>query len=157
MKYSLYFDGLCEPVNPGGLGCYGFLILDEAEQEVAHGFGDIGNRFDENRPMTNNVAEYSALIKGLQKLSERQTLDPEISVRCFGDSKLVVEQVSGRWQIKQPHLQRAVNKAHSLLQEICGTAWVMEWIPRESNEAADALSRKAYFDFMGKQPPERHK
>ena len=148
----IHFDGLCEPTNPGGDGCYGFVIHADGEY-VAQGNGHLGRRMDDGAPMTNNVAEYAALIYGLRKARDCGCLHDECSVECRGDSQLVVEQVSGNWRINKPHLQRAATTAVELLGD--ARKWSMRWIPREENERADELSRNAYRHATGKEPPIR--
>ena len=80
--------------NPGPAG-YGAVVKDAATGEVlAERLGALGRQ-------TNNVAEYSGLIAGLKAAAERGA--DEVDVRM--DSKLVIEQMSGRWQIKNPGLR----------------------------------------------------
>lgn len=134
----LHFDGLCEPCNPGGYGCYGWVITTVGG-ETTTGKGCIGQR----PTMTNNIAEYAALIFGLEAAKE-------LGVRrlgIFGDSKLVIEQVSGNWRIKAEHLKVAVEKALTLLEGF--ETWGMTWVPREMNHEADALSQSAYEERTG--------
>ena len=85
---------------------------------------------------TNNVAEYSGLIAGLE-LAAAYAPGATISVRM--DSKLVVEQMSGRWQIKHPDMKPLAARARSLAPG--GTTY--EWIPREENTYADRLANEA--------------
>src|SRR5213083_298525 len=80
--------------NPGPAG-YGAVVRDADTGEVlAERAGTLGTT-------TNNVAEYQGLLAGLRAAAE---MGPS-SVEARLDSKLVVEQVSGRWKVKQPHLQ----------------------------------------------------
>jgi broad specificity phosphatase PhoE/ribonuclease HI len=85
---------------------------------------------------TNNVAEYSGLIAGL-RLAEEFAPDADIEVRM--DSKLVVEQMSGRWKIKHPDMRPLAAEADRLAP--FGTAYT--WIPREQNKHADRLVNEA--------------
>jgi probable phosphoglycerate mutase len=57
------------------------------------------------------------------------------------DSKLLVEQMSGRWKIKQPHLRPLAAEAAELLRSFDSVTF--SWIPREQNSRADALANKA--------------
>jgi probable phosphoglycerate mutase len=82
---------------------------------------------------TNNVAEYRGMIEGLRAAFER---DPA-SVRVRLDSKLVVEQMTGRWKIKHPDMQVLAREAREL---IAGRHVSFEWIPREQNARADAAA-----------------
>jgi len=85
---------------------------------------------------TNNVAEYSGLVAGL-RLAEQFAPDAEVEVRM--DSKLVVEQMSGRWKIKHPDLKPLALEAGRLAPS--GTTYT--WVPREQNTHADRLANEA--------------
>ncbi len=85
---------------------------------------------------SNNVAEYSGLIAGL-RLAEQYAPDAEIEVRM--DSKLVVEQMSGRWKIKHPDMRPLAAEAARLAP--FGTTYT--WVPREQNKHADRLANEA--------------
>lgn len=91
---------------------------------------------------TNNVAEYTAVLLGLQAAFE---IDPSASVLVRMDSKLVVEQMSGRWKIKHPDMMALGAKVQKLMASKDVT---FVWIPREQNGIADALANKA-MDFAG--------
>jgi len=86
---------------------------------------------------TNNVAEYTALIAALEACAE---LDSAASVAVRMDSKLVIEQMSGRWQIKHADMRQLAARARELAT---GRVRSYQWIPRESNGRADALANKA--------------
>ena len=116
--------------NPGTAG-YGAVVFDAATGAV------LAERAKALGVTTNNVAEYSGLIAGLeaaQSLGARR-----VDVRM--DSKLVIEQCSGRWQVKQPHLRPLVSRATELLGSFAQTS--LTWIPRAQNKAADALANTA--------------
>ena len=85
---------------------------------------------------TNNVAEYSGLIAGL-KLAEEFAPGADIEVRM--DSKLVVEQMSGRWKVKHP----AMKPLYAAAQRLVPSRVSWTWVPREQNKAADALVNAA--------------
>ncbi|MFG1812495.1 bifunctional RNase H/acid phosphatase [Kribbella sp. NPDC049174] len=115
--------------NPGP-AAYGALVRDPATGEVIAQSGKtIGIA-------TNNVAEYSGLIAGLELAAEYA---PDASIEVRMDSKLVVEQMAGRWKIKHPDLQPLAIKAQGLAP--FGTEWT--WVPRAQNAAADALANMA--------------
>jgi probable phosphoglycerate mutase len=81
---------------------------------------------------TNNVAEYSGLIAGLEMVRD---IDPDAEVEVRMDSKLVVEQMAGRWKIKHPSMIPLARRASSLRP--ARVTWT--WVPRADNKAADAL------------------
>jgi broad specificity phosphatase PhoE/ribonuclease HI len=115
--------------NPGP-AAYGAVLKDAATGEVIAEDGTaIG-------VATNNVAEYSGLIAGL-KLAEEFAPDAQIEARM--DSKLVVEQMSGRWKIKHPDMKPLAMEANRLAPP--GTTYT--WVPRDQNAHADRLANEA--------------
>ena len=115
--------------NPGP-AAYGALLKDaDTGAVIAEDGQTIG-------VATNNVAEYSGLIAGL-KLAERYAPGADIEVRM--DSKLVVEQMSGRWKIKHPDMRPLAMEATRLAP--FGTTYT--WVPRERNKHADRLANEA--------------
>ena len=86
---------------------------------------------------TNNVAEYNGLLAALRKVNE---IDPTATVEARMDSKLVVEQMSGRWQIKHPDMRELAKLARDAHPQNLVT---YKWIPRDENSHADRLANKA--------------
>lgn len=116
--------------NPGPAG-YGAVVRDDATGEVLTETAEyIGTA-------TNNVAEYQGLIAGLRAA---RAIDPEASVRVRMDSRLVVEQMSGRWKIKHPAMRPLALTAAGIFPP---GAVHYEWIPRERNRHADRLANEA--------------
>jgi ribonuclease H / adenosylcobalamin/alpha-ribazole phosphatase len=95
---------------------------------------------------TNNVAEYGGAIAGLQAAVE---IDPDACVEVRLDSKLVVEQMSGRWQIKHPAMRDLAKVARAVIPAGQVT---YTWVPRDQNGAADALVNEALDQFDGTTP-----
>ncbi|MFJ6168741.1 bifunctional RNase H/acid phosphatase [Micromonospora orduensis] len=116
--------------NPGPAG-YGAVVRDPETGEV------LAERSKSLGTATNNVAEYQGLIAGLTAAAELGAA--EVDVRM--DSKLVVEQMCGRWQIKHPGLRPLAAQAAGLVGRF--TAVRFAWIPREQNRHADALANAA--------------
>lgn len=129
---KVWFDGACWP-NPGGTASYGWAASKEGyfHQE---GSGVIGK----GRTMSNNVAEYFALYKSLCWLKENN-LSKE-KVQCYGDSKLVVEQMSQRWRVKGGLYVDVFKKTFCIAKEFPSIRFI--WIPRLQNGLADYLSKK---------------
>jgi probable phosphoglycerate mutase len=116
--------------NPGPAG-YGAVVRDAETgavlAEVAEAIGIV----------TNNVAEYSGLLAGLRAAAE---IDPQARIEVRADSKLVVEQMSGRWQIKHEDMRRLAAQA----REILPSGHVRyTWVPRARNTHADRLANEA--------------
>ena len=115
--------------NPGPAG-YGAVVKDADTGAVIAEEGTAIGR------ATNNVAEYSGLIAGLRMALEHAP-GAEVEVRM--DSKLVVEQMSGRWKVKHPDMRPLWQEATMLAP--MGTTYT--WIPRERNQHADRLANEA--------------
>ncbi|MER8010407.1 bifunctional RNase H/acid phosphatase [Streptomyces sp. NPDC094149] len=116
--------------NPGPAG-YGSVVLDAATGETLVEAAEyIG-------VATNNVAEYRGLLAGLRAA---YGLDPSATVHVRMDSKLVVEQMSGRWKIKHPDMKPLAMEAARVFPAERVT---YEWIPRERNKHADRLANEA--------------
>ncbi|MEO6473091.1 MAG: reverse transcriptase-like protein, partial [Aeromicrobium sp.] len=122
--------------NPGP-AAYGALIRDAATGEI------IAERAEAIGIATNNVAEYRGLIAGLE-LYRQHTPDAELEVRM--DSKLVIEQMAGRWKVKHPSMQPLAIEAQKIAP--FGVEWT--WVPREQNQAADAILNAALDGATGK-------
>lgn len=116
--------------NPGHAG-YGALVRDpESGAILVEKAGYLGKA-------SNNVAEYSGLVAGLQLADE---IDPSSRILVKMDSKLVVEQMEGRWKIKHADMRTLASKARSTVDP---QRVRYEWIPRERNKDADRLSNEA--------------
>ena len=114
--------------NPGPAG-FG-AVVSENGQIIAEIYEFIGTA-------TNNVAEYGGLIAGLRAIHD---LDSEATVEVCMDSKLVVEQMSGRWQIKHADMRKLAQNA----REAHSPSLIKyQWIPRDENSHADRLANKA--------------
>ena len=129
MKVRVEADGGSRG-NPGPAG-YGAVVLDPVSRAVlAERAASIGTT-------TNNVAEYGGLIAGL--MAARDLGADEVEVRM--DSKLVVEQMSGRWKVKHPSMKPLAQQAAALVREFAAVDF--GWIPREENSLADRLANEA--------------
>jgi ribonuclease H / adenosylcobalamin/alpha-ribazole phosphatase len=125
--------------NPGP-AAYGAVVRDADTFEVLASEGlPIGRA-------TNNVAEYRGLIAGLEMARE---LDPAAAVEVRMDSKLVIEQMAGRWRVKHPDMKPLALQAARLRP----TQVIWTWVPRELNKAADTLVNRA---LDGEPEPRSH-
>lgn len=135
-----YFDGLCEP-NPGGVATYGFVVKRDGKK-IHEGHGLAGT--PKTPQATNNVAEYTGLIKALEWLALQKNPGP-IVVR--GDSDLIIRQVKGEYRVKSALLAPLHRRVKELLEELPGVAF--EWVRREQNADADRLTNLAYAEYTG--------
>ena len=116
--------------NPGA-AAGGAVVLDPETGQVVAKAGVLCGH------ASNNVAEYRGMIEGLDIAL---AMAPDGSVHVRMDSKLVVEQMSGRWKIKHPDMQDLAKAARELIGSRSVT---FEWIPREENARADAAANVA--------------
>ena len=122
--------------NPGA-AAYGAVLKDaETGEVIAEAAETIG-------VATNNVAEYRGLIAGLE-LAQEHAPDAELEVRM--DSKLIIEQMAGRWKVKHPDLRPLAIRANGLAP--FGVTWT--WVPRELNKHADRLLNEVLDRAAGK-------
>ncbi|HWG13370.1 MAG TPA: bifunctional RNase H/acid phosphatase [Streptosporangiaceae bacterium] len=117
--------------NPGPAG-YGALVRD-AETGIV-----LAERSESIGTATNNVAEYNGLIAGLRAAAE---IDPRADVEVRMDSKLVVEQMSGRWKVKHPDMKPLALTAAEAARPFPRVSYT--WVPRERNKDADRLANEA--------------
>ena len=129
LKVIVEADGAARG-NPGPAG-YGVVIREASTGEVL---------LEEAQALgvaTNNVAEYTGLVAGLRAAANLGAVEVEARL----DSRLVVEQMSGRWQIKNPDLRTLAAQAAALVNRFDTVRFV--WVPRERNARADALANAA--------------
>ena len=139
----IYFDGACEPTNPKGIATYGFVIYKDGKK-IGEGKGLACKPF--SWKASNNVAEYTALIKAFEFVRNKG-LNDKIVVR--GDSQLAIRQMQGIYSVNATRIIPLYNKAQELTK---GLNVRFEWIPREKNEEADWLSHKAYEEYLDTHP-----
>ena len=133
MKLVIEADGGSRG-NPGPAG-YGAVVIDAESDEVlaecSEGLG----------VTTNNVAEYQGLIAGLRAAVSLASGGAVSEAEVRMDSKLVVEQMSGRWKIKHPALQPLALEASRLVRQLGPVRFT--WVPRARNKRADRLANLA--------------
>lgn len=129
MQVSMYCDGGSRG-NPGVAGS-GSVVYDADGETLAEIAYVVGSK------STNNVAEYYGLVRGLEAC--QQVGASEVDV--FMDSKLVVEQMTGRWKIKHPDMQKLAREARDLASSFEKVTYT--WVPRAKNKKADELSNVA--------------
>jgi len=123
--YSLYFDGACKG-NPGPAGA-GY-VLYQGSIEVSYKYEFIGTN------ETNNVAEYHALVLGL-----KQSLSYGVrNLTVYGDSLLVINQVTGKFKVNSHKLNKYYEFAVELSKQFESVRF--QHIPREKNKRADELA-----------------
>jgi ribonuclease HI len=133
-KLRLYFDGSCEPKNPGGIAGYGWRIVDMDGNEVKTDSAEVCR----GQGATNNIAEWAGVTNGLRFLKS-QGWSGQLEI-C-GDSQLVIYQLTGRYKCRKDTLIPYHDECKNLL---VAWDWSATWIPREENADCDEMSKRAY-------------
>lgn len=129
MRVALFCDGGSRG-NPGIAGS-GSVLYNEAGDTLAEIAYVVGAK------STNNVAEYYGLLRGLEAARDLGATRVDVSM----DSKLVVEQMTGRWKIKHPDMQKLARDARDVAKSFDKVTYT--WVPRAKNKKADELSNVA--------------
>ena len=129
----VYADGAARG-NPGPAGI-GVVVTDGRGRTVAEIAEGIG-------PATNNVAEYRAVLAGLTAAAEHGAR----TVLVRSDSRLLVEQLSGRFRVKHPRLIRLHEEARRLVKGFREVRF--EHVPREENKDADRLANQGVDEWL---------
>lgn len=136
--FECYFDGSCEPLNPGGTMACGMVIFDN--DKILWQYGRIVSpKNSDQSQSTNNCAEYAGLWLLLQELIRRSLNESEILI--MGDSQLVINQVWGTWKMNNGAYIGLAIKCKDLLKQFKNIKG--KWIPRDDNSLADSLSKSA--------------
>lgn len=143
IEWTLHFDGACHGNGTARAKAgYGWLIQSDHGTIVASGYGSVTAKAGEE-PVTNNVAEWMAVIEGLHWLACCNIASPDV-LNVYGDSALVVNQFNGAWKCKQDRMKELCRRGMSIADKLRrrGIQIDAAWIPREQNTDADALSTK---------------
>ena len=141
MTLTLYFDGLfmgipkknC-PAHGAGFMCYGWIAW-RGNRIIARGHGG----YLRGRDASSNIAEYLALIEGLEALRDMGAENETIHI--IGDAKSVIEQMEGSASVHSDQIRPLHEKARRIAASFEHLYW--RWIPRKHNREADALTRRA--------------
>ncbi|MGV0409650.1 bifunctional RNase H/acid phosphatase [Corynebacterium resistens] len=148
MRLRLECDGGSRG-NPGVAGA-GSSIVDAASA-VRGDKQELAAQWEHLAKATNNVAEYHGLVNGLKLAAEVASKKGEkpsdVELDVFMDSKLIVEQMSGRWKIKHPDMKPLAAKAQELGAVFAAVNYT--WVPRAQNKRADELANRAMDDGEG--------
>ena len=138
---TLQFDGLFRGMpqdmhlgETAGFMCYGWVILKDGKA-IAHGHGGYARSQD----ASSNVAEYLALIEGMEALLDMRATS-EVILIC-GDAKSIIEQMQGRASVTASSIKPLHRRARKLMGHFPNIFW--SWTPRRNNHTADALTRRA--------------
>jgi ribonuclease HI len=143
--YVLQFDGLFQRIDDltpsssqAGLLGYGWLITQD-KVIVARGHGLLAR----GKEATSGVAEYIALVEGLDALLDLGVREEAVEVR--GDAKFVIDQMTGKSDVNSSSVRPLHRRARRLARRFQQITWV--WTPRKQNRQADALSRLGLSEY----------
>lgn len=149
---TVYTDGLCEPTNPNGIATWGIIAFEsDIDREVKDKSdntiifkecGVVEDYIKENLGSSNQIAELVAIIKALEKLENYK--DSEIVLRS--DSQFAINSIIKNWNIKAERIVDIHRELEKKVDEFDNLK--LEWVPREYNEEADSLSRRAYYNYF---------
>lgn len=134
---KIFTDGLCQPVNPGGTACFGWVSYG-ADTRLQDGYGVAAT----GPEATNNVAEYRAIIEALKWALQKDYRD----VQVFSDSQLAIRQLNGVYSVGAPRIIPLFDQVIALKMQFREITFT--WIPGEANEEADHLSKVAYLNYI---------
>lgn len=130
---SLYFDGANDN-NPQGHAGYGFTIVQEPSKvSLIKGYGY------EGQGKTSNEMEYTGLLEGLIWATRLDL----VKLTVYGDSELVIRQMTGQYKVKEPRLRYLHSKVKALLEQHSDLVVEFHHVPREDNKVADMLAQMA--------------
>lgn len=157
-KLLLHVDGGCEPKNPGGVTTSGWAIF--SYEKLNEPIVEHSAVVQDGGPLaTNNYGEYVALCLAMKWLCENKW-QGELVVKA--DSKLLIEQVSGRWKINALHLKplrkkiwdylsqlnlTIINESNPFPEDGCYPCHLI-WVKRDMNQYANDLCRRAYQEYV---------
>lgn len=127
----LFFDGACTK-NPGGIASFGYKISCKTTGNLIHSHcGEVCR----GAQASSNIAEWAAVRNGLLYLKDQKWSG---TLEIYGDSKLVINQLTGEYKVRKDTLIPYYNECKSLLESL---QWSATWIPRELNEECDRLAK----------------
>ena len=142
---EIYFDGLCQPINPGGIACYAFVVKSDGKT-IYSDYGLATEPF--SRDSTNNVAEYTGLAKALEWLVENNLISDKVEINS--DSQLIVNHLIGLYKVKAKRIVPLYQKVLLLKSKFHDLQ--IHWVPREENKEADMLTNEAYNRVLQENP-----
>jgi ribonuclease HI len=154
-KLFVNCDGLCEPVNPAGIACYGFVVKKEKDTVLYRDYGLVNSVKPFSSEADSNAAEYGSAIKAMEWLVENGYANDngsyEILVR--GDCKLIMRKLKSiNYSPKAARMSPMYDQAVMLRSNFGPDSIRFEWVKRDQNREADELAKEAYFWALRKYP-----
>jgi ribonuclease HI len=154
-KLIVNFDGLCEPANPAGIPCYGFVAKNEGATISYREYGLVNLVKPFSSQANSNAAEYGSAIRAMEWLIENDyannNTDCEILMR--GDSQLVMRKLkSSEYSPRAARINSLYDKAIVVRSKFVPDSIKFEWVKRDENREADKLAKEAYYWALRKYP-----
>ena len=154
-KLFVNFDGLCEPTNPAGIPCYGFIVKNEQATLSYSEYGLVPSVKPFSPQANSNTAEYGSAIRAMEWLVQKGctngNADYEILLR--GDSQLIMRKLkSSDYTPRAARISSLYDKAIVLRSKFAPDNIRFEWIKRDENREADKLAKEAYYWALRKYP-----
>ena len=151
---------MCEPSNPAGIACYGFVVKNESATASYRSFGLVNSVRPFSPESTSNAAEYGSAIKAMEWLAENgyanHNDDYEILVR--GDCEMIIKRLKNRaYSPRAARLNPMYGRAVMLRSKFGPDSIGFEWIKRDQNREADELAKQAYYWALRMYPELRKK
>jgi ribonuclease HI len=139
-EYQAWFDGGCGPCNPSGTATTAAIVKTKDGTVLLRE----GRLAGTGKGMSNNVAEYAAIIRVFEYLLSRSPG----KVTVHGDSRLVIKQLSAKWNVGEGLYRAVALEAKQLLARLRSLGWQVNllWIPRNQNKECDSLSKATLAD-----------
>lgn len=159
-KLFVNFDGLCEPANPAGIPCYGFVVKNENATVSYRGYGLVNSVKPFSPQANSNAAEYGSAIKAMEWLVENgyanDNDDYEILVR--GDCQLIMRKLKSRdYSPRAARMSPMYDISIMLRSKFSPGSIRFEWVKRDENKEADELAKEAYYYALRKYPELRRR
>ncbi|MGH9989242.1 MAG: reverse transcriptase-like protein, partial [Nitrososphaera sp.] len=146
---------MCEPANPSGIACYGFVVKTEKATVLYRGYGLVNSVKPFSPESNSNAAEYDSAINAMEWLVENgyanDNDDYEILVR--GDCQLIMRKLKNRdYSPRAARMSLMYDRAIMIRSKFPVDSLRFEWIKRDENREADKLAKEAYYWALRKYP-----
>jgi ribonuclease HI len=158
-KLFVNFDGLCEPANPAGIPCYGFVVKNESATMSYRGCGFVNSVKPFSPQANSNAAEYGSAIKAMEWLVENgYANDDGYEILVRGDCQLIIRKLKSRdYSPGAARMSPMYDIAIMLRSKFRPDSIRFEWVKRDENKEADELAKEAYYCTLRRYPDLRRK
>ena len=154
-KLIVNCDGLCEPVNPAGIACYGFVVKQDKGKVLYADYGLVSSLKPFFPESNSNAAEYGSVIEAMKWLVKKGYIDNngDYQILIRGDCQVIMRKLnsinySSRAAIINPLYDGAVRLRSMFSPDVL----TFEWIKRDQNIVADKLAKEGYYWVLRKYP-----